>query len=282
MMKYCAALLLLVGMLLAQNANLAEVKGQVLDMEGKPVAHAKVVYVNVDNGLTYRLETGADGRFLRIGVMFGTYNLQITGPDGKRIYAATKKVSPPDFHGEAVFNVIRIDLSIIPTKASLVPFKGPKGAEIQGAKWRQLTEDNLRYLTQEQQAELREENVAIVHYNELTPDSQAAIKNQDWPLAAKLLQQLIAIAPYKWELYQNLGTIQRNVGQYKEAIASFEKASQVIQYDDETQKDRSKLKAALATLFIGEGEAYAGLDDLPAAAAQFRKAAEVSASPAMA
>ncbi len=282
MMKLFPAVVLLAVVLLTQDLYGAEVRGQVLDMEGKPIVHAKVVYVNVDNGLTYRLETGPDGRFLRVGVTFGTYNVLITGPDGKRIYSSVKKVSPPDFHGEAVLNVIRIDLSIIPTKVSLVPFKGPKAAEIQGEKWRQLTEDNLRYLSPEQTAELREENAAIVRYNELTPESQAAIKNQDWPQAAKMLQQLIAIAPYKWELYQNLGTIQRNIEQYKDAIASFEKALQVIQFDADTQKDRNKLRAAQGALFMGMGEAYFGLDDLHASAAQFRKAAELSLNPALA
>ncbi len=279
MMKSYPALVLLAFMLLLQAERLGEVSGQVFDMEGKPVAHAKVVYVNMGNGRTYRCETGPDGRFRAIGLMLGAYNVEVTGSNGKRIYSGQRRVYAAD---RTALNIVRIDLSTIPTSASLVPFKGPKAAEIQGAKWRKSKEGAPGNLTPEQAAELREENAAIVRYNELTPESQTAIKNQDWPQAAKLLQQLIAIAPYKWELYQNLGTIQRNLEQYKDAITSFDKALQVIEYDEETRKDRNKLKAAQATLFMGQGEAYSGLNDLHAAAAQFRKAAEVSPKPAMA
>jgi tetratricopeptide (TPR) repeat protein len=279
-MKRYAVLLLLSAVLFGQNENLAQVGGQIMDMLGRPMASAKVVYTNVANGRIYRTQTDRNGKFHMIGLMLGDYQVEITGPDGQRIYSGKKPAYAAD---NQALNIISIDLSLVPTKVSLAPFKGPTAEEIQGAAWRnKVTEATLRYLTPEQIAELRAENAAIAKYNELAPEAQAALRLQDWPQAKELLTQLIAIAPYQWQLYQNLGIIQRNLHQYREAIQSLEKGIEVAVYDDSIKKDRQKRNATAAQMMIGEGEAYSALDQPDAAANVYRKAAQIDPKPALA
>lgn len=265
--------------LFAQNERVAEVKGEVMDMLGRPIVGAEVVYTNVDNGVVYRMRTDKNGKFDRIGLVIGMYQVEITGPTGKHIYSGRKPAYGVD---KQALNVIHIDLSIVPARASLAPFKGPTAEQIQGAAWRKVDEKSLHDLTPEQIAQLREENAAIAHYNEMSPDAQAAIKVQDWPRAQELLQQLAGIAPYMWQIYQNLGAIQRNRELYPDAVASFEKAVQVVIYDDALKKDRKRLNAVLAQIMIGEGEAYGAWGQLESAAAEYRKVVEIAPHPAIA
>ena len=72
--------------------------------------------------------------------------------------------------------MIDIDLSLVLTKKSLVPFLGVKAEELQNESWRNVREDTLRDLKPNQVAELRKENSLIADYNELTPKAQQAIK----------------------------------------------------------------------------------------------------------
>lgn len=265
--------------LIAQDVRLAEFKGEITDMAGKPVAGAQVVATNVLNGKTYRFQTGVDGKFYALGVQVGTYHVVITGPTGLHIYSGKKQL----FAGNAqAFNVIQIDLSVVPTKTSLVPFLGPKATDLQREKWRDVTEATLKDLTPEQRAELRTENNLIAQYNELAPQAHAALNAQDWSKAAELFAQLIAIAPYKWELYQNQGVIQRNLGQFQQAVQSFEKGIELVRNDPDLKQDRAKVKAAVSQMKMAEGEAYAALNNLAAAAEQYKAATQEGVNAAVA
>jgi tetratricopeptide (TPR) repeat protein len=264
--------------LFAQNERVAAVRGDVMDMLGRPIVGAEVLYINVDNALAYRTRTDKNGKFDMIGLVPGTYQVEITGPTGKRIYSGRKRAYGAD---QQALNVIHIDLSIVPTGASLAPFKGPSAEQIQGGSWRKVDEKSVK-VDPEQLAQLRQENAAIAHYNELAPEAQAAIKVQDWPRAQDLLQQLAGIAPYMWQIYQNLGTIQRNRKLYPDAVTSFEKGIQAVVYDDALKKDRQRLNAVLAQMMIGEGEAYGAWGRLDSAAVEYRQAAKIDPHPALA
>jgi tetratricopeptide (TPR) repeat protein len=279
-LKRYLVLLLLSAVLIAQIGNVAEVRGEVIDMLGRPMAGALVIYTNAANGKTYRTQTDRGGKFHMIGLILGDYQVDITGSDGQRIYSGKKPVYAAD---QQALNVMKVDLSLVPTKVSLAPFKGPTAEEIQGEAWRsKVTEATLGDLTPDQQAELRAENAAIVHYNELAPEARAALKAQNWLQAAELLERLIAIAPYQWQLYQNLGIIQRNQHRNQEAVKAFETGVQVVVFDDGLKKDRQRRNAVLAEMMIGQGEAYNALDKPDVAAALYRKAAEIDPKPALA
>jgi tetratricopeptide (TPR) repeat protein len=259
-------------LLFMQNERVGEVKGEILDMRGKPISGALVVYTNTQNQKHYRVKTDETGRFLIIGLMLGDYDVKITGPAGQQIYSGRKSVYGID---KQALNVIQIDLSLVPTKASLSPFLGAKAGELQKEPWRNVTESTLRDLTPEQRAELRKENVLIADYNALTPQAQKAIKAQDWAQAAALLQQLLKIAPYKWELYQNLGSIQHRLTRFEDAVQTLEKGIDILNDDPELKLDDGKVKAATVQMRIEEGETYIAMGNLEAAASQFRTAAQL-------
>jgi hypothetical protein len=219
--------------LAAQDVRLAEVKGEVLDMSGRPISSAQVVFSNAGNGKAYRCQTDKDGRFFMIGLMLGRYDIEITSPTGGHIYSGSRPLYAGD---QQKFNVIHVDLSTIPTKASLAPFKGPSAVELQKQKWRSKGATGEGELKQEDAAELREENAQIARFNELTPQLQAALKAQDWEQAEALLQRLVVIVPFKWEVHQNLGMVERNLGRFQESVQSMEKGIEVLRGDEEGAK----------------------------------------------
>ena len=274
-MKLWSIAICLSALLLMQDVRLADCQGEVRDMQGRPVSGALVVYTLEDSSQNYSVKTDANGQYRLIGLKLGNYDIEITGPTGKHIYSGKKRL----YAGDAQkFNVTQVDLSIIPPKASLVPFKGPRADEMKGAREQAYAEG--KKFSSSELAELRADNALISRYNEMVPDLQEAIKAQDWKRGEELLHQLLVIAPYKWELYQNLGTIQRNLGHHSDAVSSFEKGIQVFRETAAEKSDR--LNPSLAQMQISEGEALVALGKPEQAAAAFRSAALLDPKPAMA
>jgi tetratricopeptide (TPR) repeat protein len=274
-MKPWSIAICLSAVLLMQDVRLADCQGEVRDMQGRPIAGALVVYTLEDSGKTYRVKTDGNGQYHIIGLKLGKYDLEITGPTGKHIYSGKKFLSAGDAQK---LNIVQVDLSIIPPKASLVPFKGPRADEMKGAREQAVAEG--KEISPAELAELRADNATVSRYNEMVPDVQEATKAQDWKHAEVLLQQLLEIAPYKWELYQNLGTIQQNLGRHSDAVSSFEKGIQVLRETAVEKPDR--INPAIAQMQISEGEALVALDKPGEAATAFRSAAQLDPRPAMA
>lgn len=274
-MKEFSLLICVAALLVAQDVSLADCQGEVRDMQSRPVSGALVVYTHEDSGQTYNVKTDANGQYRLIGLKVGNYDIEITGPTGQHIYSGKKWLAAGD--GQK-FNVTQVDLSIIPPKASLVPFKGPRADEMKGAREQAYAEG--KKISSQELAELRADNALISRYNEMVPGVQEAIKAQDWKRGEELLHQLLEIAPYKWELYQNLGTIQRNLGHNSDAVSSFEKGIQVFRETAGGKADR--LNPAIAQMQISEGEALVVLGKPEQAAVAFRSAAQLDPKPAMA
>src|SRR4249919_4653 len=232
-MKPWSIAICLSALLFMQDVRLADCQGEVRDMQGRPIAGALVVYTLKDTGKTYSVKTDSNGQYRLIGLNLGKYDLEITGPTGKHIYSGKKFLSAGDAQK---LNVVQVDLSIIPPKASLVPFKGPRADEMKGAREQAFAEG--KKISPSDLAELRADNALISRYNEMLPEVQDAIKAQDWKRGEELLHQLLETAPYKWELYQNLGTIQRNLGHHSDAVSSFEKGIQVLRETAAEKTDR--------------------------------------------
>ena len=80
----CCAALLCTSALWAQN--MAQVKGIVIDDQGKPMAGAKVELKNLENGQKYNLKTDKKGEFFSIGIASSQhYDVTIYDPSGKSI-----------------------------------------------------------------------------------------------------------------------------------------------------------------------------------------------------
>ena len=260
----------------SQDFQLGEVQGELVNAHHKPIAGAQLLYMRNTDGKEYRCITDSKGRFYMSGLPVGDYKLEVKGPGGETLYSSQKHVFA---EGQKSLNILRIDLAVISPRSPLDSGVDFKVQDIQPGKWRKTTRTTIPDLTVEEMAHLQEN--AAVEYLESRPDVSDAINHQDWEIASKLLKRLIEIAPGKWELYQNLGIAQRHLEKYQDSIANFETGLALIARET-SKNDRIKIREAMASMFMGEGDSYFTLGDMHAAAAQFRQATEVDTSPALA
>lgn len=256
-----------------QDVRLAEVSGSVFDMEGKPIAQAQVVITNTGNGKIYKFATDGNGQFKAIGIMFGLYDVEISRADGRHIYSGRKWFYPKD---REKLNVVDIDLSRLAPKVSLVPFKGPNATN-----WSDPKNDPAK-LSPDKIAELRADNAKIAAFNRFAPDIHAHLRAENWPKALEDLQQLVKIAPYQWELYQNLGMVQIHLEKHQDAVQSLERGIQLVLDPATGPADRTKAKTEAAQMLMFQGNSYLSLNKMDLAEASFQKATEANPKLALA
>jgi tetratricopeptide (TPR) repeat protein len=275
------------ALLLPQQNPLATVSGQILDREGEPLAGALIVYKQIGKfdrdlritagvmsetprmvegtGRIYRIKTDKKGAFLLVGVDYGVYQIEITGPDGSHVYSGKKTIIGNDEASSQ--NVLNVDLSLA-TRGLVVP-----GAETNLASGKK---------SKEQLALIRQENARAAKINRVLVQYRAALALQDWPNAIPLVQQLIALDPNRWEFYQNLGTLQANLGKYQEAAQSYAKGLEVAQKTLANPSDTDRALTNIGELLLVEADCYAHLEKADEAAALYEKAAAVHPHPFMA
>jgi tetratricopeptide (TPR) repeat protein len=241
------------------------VSGKILDREGKPLVNAQVTYTNIaqytsdlasgvrhdgisssGTGKVYKSKTNKKGEFLILGVASGYYQVEVTDTTGFRIYRTKSAVAD---NGDSTHsNVLNIDLS------------SPAPGDV-------VTHDP---------------NSLAAKMNPLVTEARTALEAHDWSTAADLLKQLIALEPNRWEFYQNMGTIQANREQYQDAIASYQKAIELLSKALANTPDSAKLKTDVSGMMVSEGDALNRLNKLDDATALYQKAAELAPQPAMA
>jgi tetratricopeptide (TPR) repeat protein len=268
--------LILLALLLPMQRWNATVTGHILDHEGKPLAGATVTYTNVGifdrvdqrikegTGQVYKIKTDKQGRFELLGMQFGIYQIEVTAPDGARVYSGRKNINDPNDKEFQAQNDLEIDLSKVES-SQVEP-----GAETNLAGGKK---------TKEQMELIREENANKAKINRLIVQLQGALDAKEWPSATDLLQQLIAIDPNRWEFYQNLGTIQANQTHYQEAVASFAKGVEVAEKLLPNAADPQQMKTYIGDLYLSEGDAYNRMGKLDEAVAMYAKAADISFKP---
>ncbi len=117
---YLAPVVLLL-LMIPQNVAIS---GKILDWEGKPMANAVVVYSETTKGMVYQLKTDKNGEFSAIGIVPGYYKIQITAPDGRRVYTGTRSIGtnngvdpvtdmPTGDNVPLKTNVLNVDLSTV-------------------------------------------------------------------------------------------------------------------------------------------------------------------------
>ena len=233
------------------QATAGKIQGRVTD-GGKPVPNADVVLTNVDNGKAYKMKTDNNGQFSAVGVQFGTYQEEVTG--GEKHFKVKVQVTG---EGGAVQ-----DLS--------VELSGKSGATTGPSK--------------EEMDKLKAEREKGLSINALITQYNAAQAAKNWQQSADLLKQMIAAEPNRWEYQHALGNMQLNLGQYQEAVDTYEKVIPLAQNATKTdpKADPAKAKAAVGQMLTSEGNAYLKLKKSPEAVAAFTKAAEMDPNPATA
>jgi tetratricopeptide (TPR) repeat protein len=279
--------LILLALLLPPQRFLATVSGQILDREGKPLAGALITYKTIGivdrdyqslpgmrsesprmlerGGRTYQVKTDKKGAFVLVGLDYGVYAVEISASDGSHVYSGKKTVG--DNADPNSQNILNVDLSTA-TSGPLVPGAGTNLAA--GKK------------TKEQLALIRQENSNAVKINRLIARYNATLELQYWPEATKVLRQLIALDPHRWEFYQSLGTLEANQMHYQEAAQAFATAVEVAQKTLANPSDSDRALTNIGDLLLGEADCYDRLDKVDEAVALYDKAAAVYPHPFMA
>ena len=132
---------------------------------------------------------------------------------------------------------------------------------------------------------LKEKSAKAVRMNELITKANEAIQARNWQQAEEFSQKLIAEDPAGWRYYQALGTAQLNLGEYAEAVKTYEKALELAsrEVDSPAVPDRAKARtAAMSMMLTSQGNGYLKLKRTEDAVAAYNKAAAISPNPAIA
>ncbi|HWF04482.1 MAG TPA: carboxypeptidase regulatory-like domain-containing protein [Candidatus Angelobacter sp.] len=243
-----AIVILMLGATVAwSQATAAKVQGKVTN-GGKPLASAEVVLTNTDNGKTYKMKTDKDGTFSAVGIMYGTYQEEVSDLSGEKLFKTKVAVTG---EGGAVQD---LSVEVATGKGGAPP---PPSAEEQAKRAKNL---NL--------------NTLINQYN-------AAQGQKNWQQASDILKQMITVEPNRWEYQQSLGAMQFNLNQYQDAIDTYEKVIPLAENASKTdpKADPVKTKAAIAQMYDVEGKAYGKLKKNPEGIAALNKSIELDPNP---
>jgi tetratricopeptide (TPR) repeat protein len=271
------------------RAQLATVTGKVTD-SGKPLPGVQVIYKSMTNGRVIKIKTDKKGEFLAVGIPIDSYVVSVLDATGKELISHDKIAVSGG--GDNVDNSLIIDITEGMTyktgKGSSMGGGGALGGgqtsefhgDENGATAKSgTTKEGVKY-TKEEMAKMKEEHDKGVNMNALIGQYNAAQQAKNWQQASDVLKQMIAADPSHWDYQKALGDMQFNLGQYDEAVASYEKAAPLADAAKADPKtDQAKLKATLGQLYTNEGNSYLKLKKNPEAVAAFTKAAELDPNP---
>lgn len=116
-------------------------------------------------------------------------------------------------------------------------------------------------------------NKKLEHVNKL-------LEAKKYKEALPLVQELVAAAPYDWELYEVLGGCFYLTGDYEKALVNYQKGIQLaenIATDPKTPlTDPEKQRLGILRMLIYEGHAYSGMEKNTEAIQAYTKAIEMA------
>ncbi|HYG98146.1 MAG TPA: tetratricopeptide repeat protein [Terriglobales bacterium] len=228
----------------AWSQALATVKGNVKDMEGKPMPGASVEYYSQENGRKYNLKTDKSGNFFSIGVAPGVYKVTLSN-NGQVI---TFWTGVPVRLSEAE-NVFNIDLQKEKARA------GDQMSEEQKKQQEAVQKENLKIkglneklALSKQQQDMGQFDAAVQTLAEATQmdatkdlvwfklgdayvaagkhNTDKAAAKEQFAKATDAYKQAIGIKPTVGAYYNNMGEAYARMGQTQEAINAYTQAAQ--------------------------------------------------------
>ena len=259
----------------AQAPATGEIKGTITDA-GKPLAGARLSLANVHAGKSFRIKTDDFGKFLLQDAPYGYYDLEVVSADGDRLLQQQLSIIPAESARTATVN---IDVS----RSKMTSLLGD--AEVYGA-IRTLPEPNIKN-NKQRNKEIQKQNERISQMNALILQANAAVLDQRWQDGLAPLLELTGMDPDDWEYLEELGDVQYNLGQYQEAIGSYESgilaAGDISGSDPKTaDADFARKKTAVSHMLNNEGNTYNKLHKTKEAIAAYSKAAALAADPSLA
>lgn len=242
--------------------------------EGKPLPNVQLVFTYADNGKAFKTKTDKNGHFVLVGVPYGSYQLDVLGETGEKLFSQKTSLGHDDTSNP---DELKIDI--------------PKGGAVADNKFG-LTDSEAPKLTKEQIAKIAADNKKIAGLNSLISEAQNARQAQDWPKAESALTQLIAAAPdsSRWDFYMALGEAQTKSNKLPEAAQTYDKGIKVAQslISGSTPAD-SKIpslnpaaaKQGAGHMLTSQGNIYLKLQKQDEAIASLKKATEIDPSSAL-
>lgn len=272
----CVALFTLLMSAHAQTSS-TQVEGRVSD-GAKPLAGVSVTLTNLATARVFKVRTDTSGKFLLIGMPYGDYQIEIVNAAGENLYKQKQPVAPYA-SGPAV---LVIDVS----QRKGAGMQSASGQAEQSGAGAAGSGQQSKY-TKEQIEEIKRLNEKALNINQLIKQANDAMAAKNWQDALGPLDQLIAVEPSNWQYYSSLGDAQLNLGQYPQAIESYQKGIQVLESNTaEDSKgpaaDPAKKRAGEARMLTNEGNALLKLHKNTDALAAYNKAASLDPNPATA
>lgn len=278
-----AVLLFVLGSvpLWAQTVS-AQVEGTVTD-GGKPLPNAGVSLTNLGTNRNFKIKTDKNGKFYAVGVPYGDYEVEITSSSGEKLFKQKTTLSPGE---STAVSTLKIDIS--ETKASSQSGQGEAGQPGQAGQGTagQGGQQQPKY-TKEQLEAIKKQNEKAQNTNLLIKQVNDAIAAKNWQEAVSPLQQLIAQDPNNWQYYSGLGDAQLNLGQYDQAVDSYQKGIQIAESTTtvdphNASTDPAKKKVGEGKMLTNEGNAYLKLHKNKEAVDAYTKAAGLDPNPSVA
>jgi tetratricopeptide (TPR) repeat protein len=277
-------------------AQTATISGKVTDKD-TPQAGLQVVYKSVTTGRVVKVKTDKKGEFFAIGVPVDVYNVTVLDANGKTIFSHDKLTVGQS--GDDNNNILNIDVTNgatakTPGGAAVGTSMANRTQEFAGDAGTAGTESksgkstDAPKVTKEEVEKIKAQNAKIEGINALIKDYQTAATAKNWPATIAPLQGMIAADPSRWEYFQALGTSQLNVGDYQNAVESYDKGIHVAQgYVSGTtpkdpknpNSDPAKAKIGMGQMLSNQGSAYLKLNKNPEAIDAYTKAAELDPNP---
>jgi tetratricopeptide (TPR) repeat protein len=213
-----------------------------------------VVFTSKDTGRSFKFKTDKNGQFSGYGLPFGQYDQEVISPGGEKLIK--KPVNLVSENGTTVNNV---------------------SLEVSGGGAPKISDAEM--------AKLKAEREKAINENALINQLNPLMQSKNWEGAVPILKQLITMNPNNWEYQRALGDAQFSLGQFDEAVASYEKAIPLAQNaaaGKEAKADPAKAKVAIGAMLNNEGQAYAKLKQPQKAVEAYTKAAEMDPNPATA
>lgn len=123
--------------------------------------------------------------------------------------------------------------------------------------------------------------------NILIKQANDAIMAKNWQEAAAASQQLVAADPNNWQYYSGLGDAQLNLGQYDQAVSTYQRGIDLTESTTtvdphNTSTDPAKRKVGEGHMLTSQGNAYLKLHKNDEAIRAYIKGAAMDPNPALA
>jgi tetratricopeptide (TPR) repeat protein len=260
----------------AQTPTTGQIKGAVTD-SSKPLAGVVVNLANVSAGKSFKIKTDDLGRFAIEAAPYGDYDVEIISAGGEKLLVEQITIGAS---GSPAIAIVKIDISqskitTIPSNPTPNAANAPTGPA-PGAKY-----------TKQQIRDIKSKNEKTSEMNILILQANAALLDKNWREALAALQELTGMDPDNWEYFSSLGDAQYHLGQYQEAIGSYQSgilvAGDYAAADpNDTSADPARKKSGVAHMLNNEGNAYNELHKTKEALAVYTKAAALDPNPALA